>query len=72
LLEAHLSDVCNEADRIATELRLTESHKRALVAAAVQHDVGKALFQWQGKLPHPTPDDKGKWAKSSFLTTVRL
>lgn len=42
-----------------------------MVAAAEYHDIGKALEQWQSKLPHPAPNVTGQWAKAPFLFAVR-
>ena len=69
-LEDHLRDVRLVSETIATNLGLPESHRLALLAAAAQHDVGKALPGWQDKLPYPPPREEKKWAKAPFLLAV--
>jgi len=67
----HLGDVRREVERIGFDLKLCEQMQHAVVSAAEHHDIGKALEQWQGKLPHPAPNATGQWAKAPFLFAVR-
>jgi CRISPR-associated endonuclease/helicase Cas3 len=70
-LTDHLGDVRREAERIAGEMRLPDPLSRCIVTAAEQHDIGKALKQWQNKLPQPSPDADEQWAKAPYLFAVR-
>ena len=69
-LAAHLRDVQAVAEEIANEIGLAEGVRSALITAAAQHDVGKALGQWQDSLPTPRPIVAEKWAKAPFLFAV--
>ncbi len=70
-LADHLADVRREADRIVTALQLPETIRPAIITSAGQHDIGKALDQWQDVLPYPAPKAAEKWAKAPFLFAVR-
>jgi len=67
----HLTDVRRAAERILDDLGIPDPQRQAVVAAAEHHDIGKALEQWQSKLPRPAPDAAGRWAKAPFLFAVR-
>ena len=67
----HLADVRHAAERILDDLQIPDPQRQAVVTAAEHHDIGKTLEQWQSKLPHPTPDATGQWAKAPFLFAVR-
>ena len=67
----HLADVRREAESIVAELQLPNPFREAVVLAAEHHDVGKALEQWQNKLPEPAPQADTKWAKAPFIFAVR-
>ena len=70
-LTDHLADVRRDAERITGDLRLPDSLRRSIVVAAEQHDIGKALKQWQSRLPQPRPDGSEQWAKAPYLFALR-
>lgn len=67
-LDAHLSAVAAEAEKIANELALSPEQKNALVRAAALHDIGKSFPQWQDALPRSRPDETTLWAKAPSFT----
>ena len=70
-LTDHLADVRREAERITGDLPLPDPLRRSIVVAAEHHDIGKALKQWQSKLPQPSPGGNERWAKAPYLFAVR-
>ena len=38
--------------------------------ASSEHDIGKALLQWQGALPKPPPGGSGVWAKAPYQFAI--
>jgi CRISPR-associated endonuclease/helicase Cas3 len=70
-LTDHLGDVRREAERIVGDIRLPDPLRRSIVVAAEHHDIGKALTQWQSKLPQPSPDVREQWAKAPYLFAVQ-
>ena len=69
-LETHLSDTRNAAERISASLNLQEAESKCLLRAAELHDIGKSLDRWQGKLPHPCPQEGELYAKSPHELVV--
>lgn len=67
-LDAHLSAVAAEAEKIANALKLLPEQKKALVRAAALHDIGKSFPQWQDALPRARPDETTLWAKAPSFT----
>ncbi len=63
-LEDHLRDAGDEATRIAEAVKLNPSFGPAVVRAASEHDIGKALHRWQRELPKPSPRGGEVWAKA--------
>ena len=45
----------DEATRIVEAIELDKNVGVAVIYAASEHDIGKALPQWQGELPKPPP-----------------
>lgn len=62
-LADHLKDAEREAAHIVQTLNLNNDIGSAIVHASSEHDIGKALPQWQDKLPKLPPQEGGVWAK---------
>lgn len=71
-LKTHLSDTRNAAEWISASLNLEESESKCLLRAAELHDIGKSLDRWQGKLPHPCPQEGELYAKSPHELVVDM
>ena len=69
-LRDHLRDAEQEAARIVQALNLNDDLGAAVVHAASEHDIGKALPQWQGALPKPPPWGGSMWAKAPYQFAV--
>ena len=70
-LEQHLVDARQAAEDIVRGLNLSEDIKKAIIAAATEHDIGKAHKQWQDALPSGKPLNDELWAKSPHLFAVK-
>ena len=68
-LDDHLRDTEREAARIVQAIDLDKDTGFAVIHASSQHDIGKALPQWQSKLPKP-PREDGVWAKAPYQIAV--
>ena len=68
-LTEHLTDTESEATRIVRALDLNGDVGAAVVHASSQHDIGKALPQWQDQLPKP-PQHLDVWAKAPYQFAV--
>lgn len=66
-LEKHLSSVAAETERIGKDLDLPPGHHKALVHAAMLHDIGKSHPKWQNALPDHKPDTTALWAKAPYF-----
>ena len=64
-LTDHLRDTEREAKGIVRALNLDNDIGSAVVHASSEHDIGKALAQWQSKLPKPPPQSD-IWAKAPY------
>ncbi len=64
-LADHLGDTEREAGQIVQALKLDSDVASAVIRASSCHDIGKALPQWQGKLPKP-PQGGIVWAKAPY------
>lgn len=69
-LTDHLSDTEREAAHIVQAMNLDSAVASAVIHASSEHDIGKALPQWQGKLPKSPPQDSNIWAKAPFQFAV--
>ena len=69
-LEDHLQDTKDEALRIVEAVNLNQALGPAVVYASSRHDIGKALLQWQEKLPKPPLRSDEVWAKAPYLFAV--
>lgn len=69
-LADHLKDTEREADRIIRSVNLDEDVGSAVVHASSEHDIGKALSQWQGKLPRPLLQEGYIWAKAPYQFAI--
>lgn len=71
-LSAHLRDAEQEARRLASALHLKDSFGRALIAAAANHDTGKAHPKWHKGMvePNGTPSSE-IWAKFPQHLAIR-
>lgn len=63
-LDAHLTAVAAETEKIISTLTLPTAQNKALVRAAALHDIGKSFPQWQDALPSLRPDKTTLWAKA--------
>lgn len=63
-LESHLSNVASEMNHICKTLTLPTAQHKALVHAAMLHDIGKSFPKWQDALPGNRPDMAALWAKA--------
>ena len=66
----HLRDAKNEATRIVEAIGLNKNVGVAVIHASSEHDIGKALPQWQGELPKPSPQNGEVWAKAPYQFAV--
>ena len=64
-LDDHLADTKREAERIVNAIGLDSDVGSAVIHASSEHDIGKALSEWQGKLPKPPPQKETVWAKAA-------
>ena len=62
-LADHLEDAEREATRIVQALNLNNDIGSAIIHASSEHDIGKALPEWQDKLPKLPPQEGNVWAK---------
>ncbi len=69
-LEDHLRDTEREAKCIAQAVNLDGDVGSAVIHASKEHDIGKALPQWQGELPKPAPHVGSLWAKAPYQLAV--
>ena len=69
-LTDHLRDTEREAERIVSALNLNSDAGSAVIYASSEHDVGKALPQWQCELPRPPPQEGHVWAKAPYQFAV--
>ena len=70
-LPDHLLDAAREATHIVRALELHGSDVgSAVIHASTEHDIGKALPQWQGALPKPGPQSGAIWAKAPYQFAV--
>ena len=69
-LTDHLRDTEREATRIVRALSLDDDLGSAVIHASSEHDIGKALPQWQGALPKPSPRGGGVWAKAPYQLAI--
>ena len=66
----HLQDARGEATRIVDVIELNEKLGAAVIHASSEHDIGKALYKWQGELPKPPPQGGEVWAKAPYQFAV--
>ena len=69
-LKDHLRDTEREAERLVQALNLDGDVGSAVIQASSEHDIGKALPQWQGALPKPPPQESDVWAKAPYQFAV--
>ncbi len=73
-LTDHLRDTGREAAHVVQALSLADDLGSALGSAVIrassEHDIGKALPQWQGALPKPPPREGGVWAKAPYQFAI--
>ena len=69
-LTDHLKDTEQEATRIVHAMNLGDNVGSAVIHASSEHDIGKALSQWQDKLPKPPPQEGRVWAKAPYQFSV--
>ena len=69
-LANHLKDTEREAVHIVQEMNLEDDVGSAVIHASSEHDIGKALSQWQGALPKPPPQEGCVWAKAPYQFSV--
>ena len=70
-LKDHLRDTEREAVRIVQAIDLDSGTGSAVIHASSEHDIGKALTEWQNALPKPPPQAGGVWAKAPYQLGVR-
>ena len=68
-LRDHLTDAKREATGIVEALSMDDDVGSAVIQAASDHDIGKALPEWQNALPKPPPQE-GIWAKAPYQLAV--
>lgn len=69
-LTDHLKDTEREAERIVRSMNLDDDIGSAIIHASSEHDIGKALSQWQSELPRPPPQEGYVWAKAPYQFSV--
>ena len=69
-LQDHLRDTEREARQIIKALNLDSDLGSAVIRASSDHDIGKALPQWQGELPKPPPQGSVVWAKAPYQFAI--
>ena len=69
-LTDHLRDTEREASHIVHALSLDADLGSAVIRASSEHDIGKALQQWQCALPKPKPRGGGLWAKVPYQFAI--
>ena len=69
-LKDHLRDTEREAANIVQAIELDSDAGSAVIHASSEHDIGKALPQWQNELPKPPPQEGGAWAKAPYQFAV--
>ena len=69
-LTDHLKDTGREAAQVVQALSLDNALGSAVIRASSEHDIGKALPQWQGALPKPRPGRGGVWAKAPYQFAI--
>lgn len=70
-LTDHLKDTGQEAARIVRAMNLDDDIGPAVIRASSEHDIGKALTQWQSELPMPSPQEGCcVWAKAPYQFSV--
>ena len=69
-LKDHLRDTERVAAHIVQAMNLDSDAGSAVVHASSEHDIGKALFQWQNELPKPPPREGSTWAKAPYQLAV--
>lgn len=66
----HLRDAKDEAVCIVDSLKLNGDFGAAVIHASSEHDIGKALPEWQRALPKPPSKSGEIWAKAPFQFAV--
>jgi CRISPR-associated endonuclease/helicase Cas3 len=61
----HSQEVAAECEQLARKFELDEMARRALITAALWHDVGKSHHCFQAKLIHLPGYQEGQWAKAA-------
>lgn len=69
-LADHLKDAEREAKRIVQAVNIDDDVGLAVIHASSEHDIGKALTQWQDALPKPPPQEGCVWAKAPYQLSV--
>ena len=69
-LADHLRDAGREAAQVVQALSLDDDLGSAVVRASAEHDIGKALPQWQDALPQPAPGSGHVWAKAPYQFAI--
>ena len=69
-LKDHLRDAEREAAHIVQAMNLDGEVGFAVIRASSEHDIGKALPQWQGALPQPPPREGSVWAKAPYQLAI--
>ena len=69
-LKDHLRDTERVAAHIVQAINLDSDVGSAVIHASSEHDIGKALPQWQGELPKPPPREGDTWAKAPYQLAV--
>ena len=69
-LADHLKDTEREAKRIVRAVNIDDDVGLAVIHASSEHDIGKALTQWQDALPKPPPQEGCVWAKAPYQLSV--
>ena len=65
-LTDHLRDTEREAVRIVRAMNLDNDIGSAVIHASLEHDIGKALSQWQSELPRQSPQEGCVYAKAPY------